>query len=73
MTVEELETEVCRLRDVLARKDEEARDIAKRIRALDGQHADLLRSVDEVGEDQRAMRKSLRWLLAKARGEEPDL
>ena len=70
MTVEELEAEVSRLRTQQRASDEREILILNRLLELDREYQKLLRIVDETLEDARSMGKSLRWLLAKARGEE---
>lgn len=73
MDVPELEAEVSRLREELERRKDKEAAIAERIVEVNEHHRRLSGDLDGYMEEVRAMKKSLRWLLAKARGEEESL
>lgn len=69
----DLEGEVSRLKvEVAARKQQEVA-ITGRIAEVNEHHTRLLHTLDDLSDEIRAMKKSLRWLLAKARGEEESI
>ena len=73
MTIEELEAEVSHLRRTLDLRIERERELTTALAELDGRYQQLLTSVDSYFADIRATKKSVRWLLSKARGEDEAL
>ena len=69
MTVEELEAEVVRLRTLIATREAEDGAITRRIVEVNDHHRALRDELDVVLNDVRALQKSVKWLLGKARGE----